>query len=63
MHAATLYAKKNVGFIFKQNENRETMLATNLASVILNKMRNEKPCLLSICLWLLDLQGSYDFNI
>jgi hypothetical protein len=63
MHAATLYAKKNVGFNFKQYENRETMPATNLASVISNKMRNEKPCLLSICLRLLDLQRSYDFDI
>jgi hypothetical protein len=40
MHAATLYAKKNVGFNFKQNENRETMPSTNFASVVSNKMRN-----------------------
>jgi hypothetical protein len=63
MDAATLSARKNVVVSFKLNDNRETMPVTNLASVISNKMRTEKPCPLLICLHLLNLQGSYDFDI
>ena len=63
MHATTMSTRKNVAVSFKQNENRDIMLVTNLSSVISNKMRTEKPCLLLICLQLFNLQGSYDFDI
>jgi len=39
------------------------MPVTNLSSVISNKMRTEKPCLLFICLQLINLQGSFDIDI
>jgi len=39
------------------------MHVTHLSLVISNKMRTEKPCLLFICLQLINLQGSFDIDI